>query len=436
MGFENSPQETLAEQLLDLAAQFGAEAAEVYQSRSLSRPVFFEANRLKQLESTQAEGTALRLWRDGCPGLSVAYGPVEPQTMVERALALSHLNEPELIELAGGSKPKYPNLGKGVPVEQLVDWGKRAIALIRDVYPEVLVSAEWDSDVETTRLVNSLGLDCHYTDTTLSCYLSAEWVRGDDLLSVSDGQTQRDSLHSENIAHQILQRLDWAQENVSPPTGRVPVLFTSKAADMLWGTVQAAINAKRVIEKASPWADRLGQSVVSPSLTLSQQPEEGPYSCPFDDEGTPTQPLIFIQNGILQHFYGDRTTGRQLGISTTGNGFRPGLGSYPTPGLFNFLIQPGTGSLLDLIQQLDDGLIVDQMLGGGGSISGDFSINVDLGYRVQKGQVIGRVKDTMVAGNIYTALKQLAALGNDADWNGSCYTPSLIVEGLSITGRN
>ena len=71
-----------------------------------------------------------------------------------------------------------------------------------------------------------------------------------------------------------------------------------------------------------------------------------------------------------------------------------------------------------------------------GSISGDFSINVDLGYRVKNGQVIGRVKDTMVAGNAYTALKQLVALGNDAEWNGSCYTPSLIVEGLSTIGRS
>lgn len=84
---------------------------------------------------------------------------------------------------------------------------------------------------------------------------------------------------------------------------------------------------------------------------------------------------------------------------------------------------------------MDDGLIVDQMLGGSAGISGDFSINIELGYRVQKGQVIGRVKDTMVAGNVYTALKQVE-LGSDADWNGSCYTPSLIVEGLSTTGRN
>ena len=56
--------------------------------------------------------------------------------------------------------------------------------------------------------------------------------------------------------------------------------------------------------------------------------------------------------------------------------------------------------------------------------------------RVENGQIIGRVKDTMVAGNAYTALKQVVELGGDADWNGSCYTPSLIVEGLSITGKN
>ncbi|PMB23587.1 TldD/PmbA family protein [Fischerella thermalis] len=429
------PKDTLAEQLLELALKSGAETAEVYQSRSLSRPVFFEANRLKQLETSQAEGTALRLWHNGRPGLAVAYGIVEPQALVERALSLSRLNKAEALELNSNFQPFYPDLGQDVPVEKLVEWGKETIALIRDVYPEVLCNGDWECDVETTRLVNTTGLDCYYTDTTLSCYISAEWVRGDDILSVSDGETERGNLQPQKLAQQILQRLAWAKENVPPPSGRVPVLFTSKAADMLWGTVQAALNAKRVLEGASPWTERIGKLVVSPSLTLYQDPQAGPYSCPFDDEGTPTQPMVFIQNGELQNFYCDRATASQLGTFSTGNGFRPGLGSYPTPGLFNFLIQPGSGSLPELIELLDDGLIVDQMLGGSG-ISGDFSINVDLGYRVQNGQVIGRVKDTMVAGNVYTALKQLAKLGSDTDWNGSCYTPSLIVEGLSTTGRN
>jgi len=212
---------------------------------------------------------------------------------------------------------------------------------------------------------------------------------------------------------------------------------------MLWGTVQAALSGKQVIERASPWSDRLGEQVISDALTISQHPSRGPFSCPFDDEGTPTRPLVFIQDGILQLFYTDRTSGRLLGSGTTGNGFRPGLGSYPTPGLFNLLIEPSAmmtsttanKSLLDLIASLDEGLVLDQMLGGGAGISGDFSVNVDLGYRVKQGQIVGRVKDTMISGNVYTALKQLVEIGEDADWNGSCYTPSLIVEGLSVTGR-
>lgn len=436
MGSENLQQEASPEQLLELAAKAGAEAAEVFQVSSLSRPVFFEANRLKQLESAQSEETALRLWRDGRPGLAVACGPADAQTLVERALALSRLNEPETIELATDGQTVYPDLGSPVPAEVLVEWGKQAIALIRAPYPEILCSAEWDCEVETTHLINSQGLDCRYTDTTLSCYLSAEWVRGDDFLSVGDGLTQRGSLEPAALANHILQRLEWAKENVAPPTGRVPVLFTAKAADMLWGTVQSALNGKLVIEKSSPWSDLLGQQVISDALTVSQEPDAGPFSCPFDDEGTPTRSLVFIQNGVLQLFYTDRRTGRLLGGGTTGNGFRPGLGSYPTPGLFNLLIQPASLSLLELIGKLDEGLVVDQMLGGGAGISGDFSVNVDLGYRVKNGQIVGRVKDTMVAGNVYTALKQLLELGGDADWNGACYTPSVIVGGLSVTGKN
>ena len=83
---------------------------------------------------------------------------------------------------------------------------------------------------------------------------------------------------------------------------------------------------------------------------------------------------------------------------------------------------------------MDKGLIVDQILGGGADISGDFSINVELGYRVEKGEIVGRVKNTMVAGNVYNALKNAVILGNDNCWRGSCYTPSLIIPELSVVG--
>jgi PmbA protein len=201
------------EQLLDLARRSGATAAEVFQSQSLARPIYFEANRLKQVESSQADGIALRLWRDGKPGLAVAYGSVEPQTLVDRALALSDLNAAEAIELSEPTVQNYPDTGEAVGVEQLVSWGERTIAQVREVYSDVLCSGGWDCELEYTRLINSKGLDCAYRDTTLSGYLEVEWVRGDDFLNVSDGQTDRDHLNPDIFVQRILERLAWAKEN-------------------------------------------------------------------------------------------------------------------------------------------------------------------------------------------------------------------------------
>ena len=214
--------DSLAEKLLDLALKSGAEAAEVLQSRSQSRPVFFEANRLKQLESSAALGTALRLWVNGRPGLAVAYGPVDPQPIVDKAMAISALNDPEPLNLTTGTRQRYPDLGQTVPVEQLVDWGQAVIDQIRAAYPEVICGVEMECDIETTRILNSQGLDSFYSDTTLSGYASAEWVRGDDFLSVSDGQTRRDSLDVGNLAEQLLQRLAWAESNAAVTSGRLP----------------------------------------------------------------------------------------------------------------------------------------------------------------------------------------------------------------------
>jgi PmbA protein len=422
----------LAETLIDLALKQGAEAAEVLQSESRSHPVSFEANRLKQLDSSSSLGTALRLWMDGRPGLVVAYGKVDPQPMVAKAIAISALNDPEPIEMATGQGQRYPDMGQAVAVTELIDLGQSMIDQIRAAYPEVLCDVELECDQEATRLLNSRGLDRSYVDTTLSSFLNAEWIRGDDFLSVGDGQTCRTRIDQQTLVEDILQRLAWAERNAPIAPGRLPVIFTAKAADMLWGTFQSALSGKRVVERSSPWSDALGESVCSPAITLYQDPEVGPFSCPFDDEGMDTQRLTFIENGVLKLFYCDRTTGRKLGGNSTGNGFRPGLGSYPTPGLYNTLITPGQRSLNALVATLQDGILVDQILGGGAGIAGDFSVNIDLGYRIHQGKITGRIKDAMVAGNVYTALNQTLELGCDAEWNGACYTPSVLLDHLSV----
>lgn len=419
-------------QLLDLARQAGAEAAEVYQTRSFARPVFFEANRLKQLETNASEGIALRLWKQGRPGLAVAYGAVELPVLAERALALAALNPPEAIDLTAARQERVPPIGpEEVPVETLVELGKAAIARIRAAYPDTICEGELQWEWQTTRLANSFGLDCQYEDAGLSAAFGLEWVRGDDFLGIYEGAASRDALHCDRLVESLLERLAWAQTNAPAPTGRVPVLFTDKAADTIWGVAAAALNGKRVLEGASPWGDRRGATVAIPELTLRQQPNFGPSSCPFDDEGVPTRAFDLIRNGRVANFYCDRAVGRQLGTGTTGNGFRPSLGRYPTPGLVALEIDPGERTLGELIASLDRAIVVDQTLGSGPDLSGEFSLNVDLGYAVVGGRICGRLKDTAIAGNAYTALENIHALGRDRRWQGSCLTPCVLVGGLS-----
>ena len=422
------------ESLLELASRQGASHAEVYQVTSESHPIFFEGNRLKQLESSQSIGTALRVWHNHRPGLAVAYGKIDSELLVEKAIALSQLNDPEVIELAPSRKTIQDLGGVTASVSELIELGERAITQLREECPELICSAELDSERETTTLINSQGLYCQYSESALSYYLGVELVRGEDFLDIYDGEYSKERLNIDPIIEQIVRRLDWAKRNVEPLQGKVPVLLTANAATLLWGTISSALNGKRVKEKSSPWSDRQQQLVISEKISLSQQPDRQPYDCPFDDEGTITQKLNLIERGILNQFYCDRTIARELDLQPTGNGFRSGLDSYPNPSLVNLIVDAGNTNFSELVTQLDNGIIVEQLLGGGADISGDFSVNVDLGYRVENGKIIGRVKDTAIAGNVYQVLNQVIAVGSDSIWNGSCFTPSLIVDGISVVG--
>jgi PmbA protein len=420
------------EQLLELALRSGAEAAEVYSISEISDSVGFEANQLKHIESSESDGIALRLWKNQQPGIAVAFGEIEAQTLVDRALALSSLNQSEEIILNSG-KIQAPNQGKEVEVSQLISWGEEAIAEICTSNSDLLCEGEWECGKESFRLINSRGLDCGYTDIGLSSYLTVEWIRDEDFLQIWAADAQRDRLTPQHLSREILPRLSWAKDSAESPTGKMPILFTAKAVEVLLGTIVEAMNAKQLEQNATPWSDRLNQIVVDSSITLSQIPNLAPFNLPFDDEGTTTQAFNWIDKGVLRGFFSDRRLSQKFNLPLLGNGFRSDLGNQPNPGLFNLVVSPGNDSFEQLLQTMGNGLIVDQILGDGGGLAGDFSFNLELGYLVRQGEIIGRVKDTMVSGNAYQALRENIQLGAESQWHGSLYTPALLVSGLDVT---
>ena len=77
-------------------------------------------------------------------------------------------------------------------------------------------------------------------------------------------------------------------------------------------------------------------------------------------------------------------------------------------------------------------------LGQSNIINGDFSVNVSLGYKIERGEIVGRVKDAMLAGNAYDALMHISAIGDTPEWVsgwGAMKTPPIQIERLSVVGR-
>ncbi len=91
-----------------------------------------------------------------------------------------------------------------------------------------------------------------------------------------------------------------------------------------------------------------------------------------------------------------------------------------------------------MVQDIKEGLVIEQLMGAeqGNVLGGDFSGNVLLGYKIENGKIVGRVKNTMVSGNVYQVLKEIAALGKEAKWvGGGVYTPHIYCPSLAVASK-
>jgi PmbA protein len=125
------------------------------------------------------------------------------------------------------------------------------------------------------------------------------------------------------------------------------------------------------------------------------------------------------------------------GRESTGSGAR-GLTTLPTPSPSTIVVEDGDTSFEEMLADMKDGLIVEQLLGAsqGNILGGDFSGNILLGYAVKNGEIVGRVKDTMVSGNIYEALKEVAAVGKDGKWvGGRARIPHIYCPRLAVSAK-
>jgi PmbA protein len=212
----------------------------------------------------------------------------------------------------------------------------------------------------------------------------------------------------------------------------MPVILAPRASLLLLLPLQLGFNGKNVLKGDSPLAGRLGDKIASDAFSLTDDAtiDYTPRSEPFDGEGVGRRPIPVIENGRLNAFLYDLETAGKAGVESTGSG--PGCGPS------NLLIAPGAVSFADMIAGTEEGLLVHHVMGLGQSniINGDFSVNVSLGYKIENGEIVGRVKDVMLAGNVYDALHRIEAIGSEPEWFMANHAPPIKLSSLSVVAKS
>ena len=421
-----------------------AEQAEVFRVSSKSTPVHFESNRLKQIQTKESTSTSLRLVKGGKIGFAQANGFIEPETLVNMALETCQFGTNAAFNLPGYET--YPRVdivdtqADKITIDEMVDLGERLIDSIKKHTPDILCQATVVKGTTSVDIINSRGSQASYTKSFFELGLEGVVVKGDDMLFVGDSQSScHPILDFKPLAEEVTTQLELAKRNVPISTKPMPVIFTPLGvASTLITPIAAAFNGKIVLDGTSPLKDKLGKQVFDKNLslwddaTLSYQIA----SYPFDDEGVPGQRTPLIDCGVVSHFFYDLQTAALANTRSTGNGGRHG--GLPTPSTSSLSIGKGNVPYNDMVKDIKEGLVIYMLMGAeqGNILNGDFSGNVLLGYQVENGEITGRVKNTMVSGNIYQILNRLEAIGDEAKWvGGLLQTPYLYCPSLSVAAK-
>jgi len=432
------------ENILALAKKV-AGAAEVFEVAAEETSAQFETNRLKHIQSKQSTHIALRIIKEGRLGYATTTGRDDVKNLIDNAVETARFGMPAKFELP--PQVSYPRIDifdptvASTPLEEMNKLGQELIEIIIKHAPEILCEAGVSKDTISVKLINSSGGQAEYKKSIFSIGIYGSLIRGTDMLFVGESRSFGHPItQPKEIAKVVIQQLELAKNQASVPTGQLPVIFTPRGvASALVPSLVTAFNGKTVLQGASPIGNKMGKSVFDAKISLWDDPTIAfrPNSRPCDDEGVASRRTPLIEQGVVANFLYDLQTAALADTKSTGNGDRGG-GSLPAPSPSALIIAPGKTSMDDMIKDIKEGLVIEQLMGAeqGNILGGDFSGNVLLGYKVESGKIVGRVKNTMVSGNVYQVLKEVTAIGSQAEWvGGFLNTPPLYCPRLSVASK-
>lgn len=421
-----------------------AEQAEVFEIESEATKIGFEANKLKSFNVEETRGIAARVVVDGRLGFAASSDIDATDKLVVNALESARHGDAIPFQFPGSqpgpSVQVYDPELAALPTDQLIEMGREMIATVLEADADAHVNIDLERRMRRTSVRNSAGAEIVVEKAPLSIMVIVERVRGDDVLILFEyfNTAVKDDGYRA-FAQRIAEKLRLAQTAATLESGRIPVLFSPSGAPVLGLPLMQGLNGKNVYRGISPMAGRLGEQLFDEKLTLVDDPtlDGRPGSSSHDDEGVPRQRRVLIDRGVLRSFVYDLKTAAQAGVEPTGHGER-GLFSPPSPSFSNLILEGGNTPLVEIISGISEGLLVESPLGlgQGNIISGAFSNSMSLAFKIEGGEIVGRVKDVSIAGNIYEDLLHIETLSQEAGWvYGGLRLPYVLLPELNVVTK-
>lgn len=210
-------------------------------------------------------------------------------------------------------------------------------------------------------------------------------------------------------------------------TRRTPVIFPAKLARGLFGHALAALRGGALYRRASFLLNGLDKALFAPHLTLRECPllPGALGSAAFDAEGVATAERNLVEAGVLRGYVLGSYYARKLGMESTGN----------AGGVHNLVVSDTGVSFADLVEQMDTGFIVTELMGQGvNSVTGDYSRGA-AGFWVERGEIAFPVHEVTLGGNLLEMYQGITAVANDLDIRGGVRTGSVLIDSMTLAGN-
>lgn len=434
-----------AEQLVAAALKAGADAADAVAVRGMSLGVDIRLGALEETERSESDDFGLRVFvgkRHASIGANVIG---DPAALAERAVAMARVAPEDRV--AGLADPAL--LAHQFADLDLVD---TTVPATRDLIERATAAEDAARAVSGVTnsggahagwslgglvLVTSHGFSGAYLASRHTLSVTAVAGSGTGMERDYDGSSKihlADLDDPETVGRTAGER---AVKRLNPrklPTQKAHIVWDRRAAVSLLGHLSGAINGAAIARKTSFLKDRMGQAIFPKGVTVTDDPTRprGLGSRPFDGEGLAALPLTIIEDGVLNHWFLDSSTGRELGLASNGRAAR-GTGS-PSPGSTNLTLLPGPETRDALLKSIGTGLYVTDMIGSGvNGITGDYSRGAS-GFWIENGELTYPVSEMTIAGNLIDMFARLR-VADDLIYRFSMNAPTVAVEDLTLAGK-